>query len=121
MWNRPCFNEAPIRESGKLPPDLDDALNQLAASMRPRFANRGSYGRVIRECRRTTCFNEAPIRESGKSHTGDRTMFQPVASMRPRFANRGSTERWAQAAANAAGFNEAPIRESGKLWVLGPQ
>ena len=61
-----CFNEAPIRESGK---------SQTAGSYSPH--HRG-------------CFNEAPIRESGKSLHGAAVAGSPAASMRPRFANRGS-------------------------------
>ena len=37
------FNEAPIHESGKLRPPDEGAARQ-AASMRPRFMNRGSPG-----------------------------------------------------------------------------
>ena len=36
-----CFNEAPIHESGKLQ-HLELNVDELAASMRPRFMNRGS-------------------------------------------------------------------------------
>ena len=59
------FNEAPIHESGKYPRHLS-AAHGRAASMRPRFMNRGSDLRP---------FEEPP---SG------------AASMRPRFMNRGS-------------------------------
>ena len=61
-----------------------------AASMRPRFMNRGSekiesvLGRVL------------------------------VASMRPRFMNRGSQRPPGALGQGRRGFNEAPIHESGK-------
>ena len=59
------FNEAPIRESGKS--DWSgESSRRRAASMRPRFANRGSQ----------------VARSAG-------IVLRP-ASMRPRFANRGS-------------------------------
>ena len=60
------------------------------ASMRPRFANRGS------ETRKVFQFNTYR------------------ASMRPRFANRGSGMDDDTRRGNAGRFNEAPIRESGK-------
>ena len=60
-----CFNEAPIRESGKF---------------------LGPF--VARE--RGGSFNEAPIRESGKCFDPVKGARPFLASMRPRFANRGS-------------------------------
>ena len=60
------FNEAPIHESGKCQRRRVHGGLQLVASMRPRFMNRGSYGR-------------AP----------GGAVAVP-ASMRPRFMNRGS-------------------------------
>ena len=60
------FNEAPIHESGKwLRPRRPAAVR--SASMRPRFMNRGSDGRV------------------------KLVKIADAASMRPRFMNRGST------------------------------
>ena len=60
------FNEAPIHESGKSPSLMSILDSQGAASMRPRFMNRGSetYGECVPE--RGIGFNEAPIHESGK-------------------------------------------------------
>ena len=84
-----CFNEAPIRESGKSPP-----LTPSPST--------------------TDSFNEAPIRESGKCFSRHSSDTSPVASMRPRFANRGSTTTRAAGQSSASCFNEAPIRESGK-------
>ena len=62
----PCFNEAPIHESGK--------YIVMAAQN-------------VYYCR----FNEAPIHESGKLVVGGtRVLGNVPASMRPRFMNRGS-------------------------------
>ena len=60
------FNEAPIHESGKCDPTaaIRDALS--AASMRPRFMNRGSPCPCLRLRTEAVSFNEAPIHESGK-------------------------------------------------------
>ena len=86
----PCFNEAPIHESGKF-----------------RHRGHGDH-RAIR-------FNEAPIHESGKCHDPLEKLAQAVsASMRPRFMNRGSIETRENALGGITGFNEAPIHESGK-------
>ena len=60
-----CFNEAPIHESGKFP-FLDIRGDRIAASMRPRFMNRGSGVGLASKMVRATRFNEAPIHESGK-------------------------------------------------------
>ena len=68
-----------------------------AASMRPRFMNRGSTHRGLR--------------------SGDRTK---VASMRPRFMNRGSEEFHEHPDEWPRGFNEAPIHESGKYPAAEP-
>ena len=65
-------------------------LRALAASMRPRFMNRGSDAGRSRIARNQGGFNEAPIHESGKFRS-------PPTRRIP--ANR---------------FNEAPIHESGK-------
>ena len=62
-----------------------------AASMRPRFMNRGSSCRSRGTSGQTLRFNEAPIHESGKS-------FRFPCLGRPIFC-----------------FNEAPIHESGKF------
>ena len=85
-----CFNEAPIRESGKL--RAHETLLEMA-----------------------TGFNEAPIRESGKFKDGYEEHDDLMASMRPRFANRGSAGRRDEEGLGKGCFNEAPIRESGKL------
>ena len=60
------FNEAPIHESGKFQGLDRRATRVRQASMRPRFMNRGSLGRMH------GCLSPFP------------------ASMRPRFMNRGS-------------------------------
>ena len=60
------FNEAPIRESGKSDRAVAAGRGPRKASMRPRFANRGS----------------------GRPPAGRQSRIR--ASMRPRFANRGS-------------------------------
>ena len=60
------FNEAPIHESGKLPPDARQRP-RIRASMRPRFMNRGSELHHRWTARAGRGFNEAPIHESGKS------------------------------------------------------
>ena len=83
------FNEAPIHESGKLGRDRA-RLDNLAASMRPRFMNRGSPGVV------------------------DSDVFVLLASMRPRFMNRGSPNMFEPKSLGCVCFNEAPIHESGK-------
>ena len=62
-----------------------------AASMRPRFMNRGSSSRCGDTMDSNQRFNEAPIHESGKYS----------------FPARVSVRK--------LGFNEAPIHESGKL------
>ena len=85
-----------------------------AASMRPRFMNRGSlrivsldesepirfneapihesgkFGQYKQACGIRCSFNEAPIHESGKSAEGAGIREATQASMRPRFMNRGS-------------------------------
>ena len=62
-----------------------------AASMRPRFMNRGSQRTGRRYKRLKHSFNEAPIHESGKSLASQRQAdARRSASMRPRFMNRGS-------------------------------
>ena len=66
--DRPCFNEAPIHESGKFP-------------------------RALRRCLSQMSFNEAPIHESGKCVRSLRAVeSRHLASMRPRFMNRGSLD-----------------------------
>ena len=42
-----------------------------AASMRPRFMNRGSDRKALTQGQRIGCFNEAPIHESGKCRRVD--------------------------------------------------
>ena len=69
---------------------------RAAASMRPRFMNRGSTGPRSASPTSRPSFNEAPIHESGKSYIHYRML------------------------AHASGFNEAPIHESGKLPVCLP-
>ena len=113
------FNEAPIHESGKCV-RTGGGHQGHAASMRPRFMNRGSSGTrpprgawcprfneaPIHESGKSGCatapaslpddrFNEAPIHESGKSPGAHDIEAQLVASMRPRFMNRGSQARQA--------------------------
>ena len=61
----PCFNEAPIHESGKWRGELPGAP-------------------------RSRSFNEAPIHESGKLQKIMTAIGAFDASMRPRFMNRGS-------------------------------
>ena len=63
--SQPCFNEAPIHESGKCEAAAESHTNPQA-SMRPRFMNRGSTVAVPFADLGTTRFNEAPIHESGK-------------------------------------------------------
>ena len=63
---------------------------RVAASMRPRFMNRGSTDDTALHPAQPFRFNEAPIHESGKS----------LAAPRPR--------------PRSGRFNEAPIHESGK-------
>ena len=84
------FNEAPIHESGKSRDMLEDG-RLTAASMRPRFMNRGSIMLWAHSSGRSSGFNEAPIHESGKCDAWER----PGCWVR-------------------RGFNEAPIHESGK-------
>ena len=137
-----CFNEAPIRESGKFRCARLGAFGRVAsmrprfanrgssqcnldpgirpkASMRPRFANRGSDPLSPRTRAHRRGFNEAPIRESGKwfSEPFSRP-FSARASMRPRFANRGSRADPGRCRRAKGRFNEAPIRESGKYHTL---
>ena len=87
----PRFNEAPIHESGKSMCSGPMAPESCAASMRPRFMNRGRRARDPGPSR-TPRFNEAPIHESGKPPNGS---LPPKSSVMLRF-------------------NEAPIHESGK-------
>ena len=63
----------------------------MSASMRPRFANRGSPAALAAILWDLWSFNEAPIRESGKLIRARGWYLPPY------------------------GFNEAPIRESGKF------
>ena len=60
------FNEAPIHESGKYLVQARVKIDQLIASMRPRFMNRGSKATRKPIARGMARFNEAPIHESGK-------------------------------------------------------
>ena len=85
----PCFNEAPIHESGKSA-SLNEARVMVNASMRPRFMNRGSH----------------PQAKQGAQ--------KRLASMRPRFMNRGSPCQTPSTRYPCQRFNEAPIHESGK-------
>ena len=78
---------------GSLVEPPDEAL-QLDASMRPRFMNRGSAGRLESTHPRVCRFNEAPIHESGK--------------LRGHGLGRYAAPR----------FNEAPIHESGKSRLI---
>ena len=84
------FNEAPIHESGKCEGWRLYHAATRAASMRPRFMNRGSLISVLEQ------------------------VHLRGASMRPRFMNRGSGAPKGNSNAGDAGFNEAPIHESGK-------
>ena len=84
------FNEAPIHESGKWIHWPSGRVYAPAASMRPRFMNRGSAPTATSAAEWPGSFNEAPIHESGKS--------------------RGSPLRGRR----EIRFNEAPIHESGK-------
>ena len=77
------------------------------ASMRPRFMNRGSViARFYERVGSATRFNEAPIHESGKCPPTDyvMTLHAHQASMRPRFMNRGSSCRVRQLDMGAARF-----------------
>ena len=65
-----------------------------AASMRPRFMNRGSFVLAFRDL-----------------------IPDILASMRPRFMNRGSETMPPVRRSARTGFNEAPIHESGK-WPI---
>ena len=65
-------------------------LGFLVASMRPRFMNRGSDVRSAADCSSLNGFNEAPIHESGKLRGLLCRFHRIAASMRPRFMNRGS-------------------------------
>ena len=87
-WN--CFNEAPIHESGKLT-EQDYLATNEAASMRPRFMNRGSHLHgVIHEERYAASMRPRFMnRGSGECREYER-LFESSASMRPRFMNRGS-------------------------------
>ena len=89
---------------------------EKAASMRPRFMNRGSvYMTLAPRSQPVYRFNEAPIHESGKYHEPlARDWIVASASMRPRFMNRGSSAIRHESTRISAGFNEAPIHESGK-------
>ena len=72
--------------------EMTKAPKTQAASMRPRFMNRGSDDWDKGERVVQLGFNEAPIHESGKSERwGNRKPEEPPASMRPRFMNRGSS------------------------------
>ena len=84
------FNEAPIHESGKLDFDRIEGGDELPASMRPRFMNRGS------------------------ARIDDFDLQPDLASMRPRFMNRGSALVLSGRLGPLKCFNEAPIHESGK-------
>ena len=65
FWPTASFNEAPIHESGKFGRTSAETLT-LAASMRPRFMNRGSVPQRLPVRGLHRGFNEAPIHESGK-------------------------------------------------------
>ena len=74
-------------------PRADHAPLPQAASMRPRFMNRGSAIQRAPSDESADGFNEAPIHESGKSDPVRFDGCTSRASMRPRFMNRGSCQR----------------------------
>ena len=85
------FNEAPIHESGKYPCSRLTPLGYGPASMRPRFMNRGSRGKMPGEIRTI----EASMRPRFMNRGSDEADLlehhaRGSASMRPRFMNRGS-------------------------------
>ena len=61
-----CFNEAPIRESGKFGLALDWTHQHSRFNEAP-IRESGKSGQSCRQRGAGTGFNEAPIRESGKS------------------------------------------------------
>ena len=133
----PCFNEAPIHESGKFggtsgtsgkPGARHESGSQgmadaRSASMRPRFMNRGSV-RTCGRMGRCQCSGSASMRprfmnrgSERSAWIGIRPLGQAAASMRPRFMNRGSYRVRGVEHGHRPKyrFNEAPIHESGKL------
>ena len=71
-------------------PDAAPEPAVAAASMRPRFMNRGSHNSRREGVNPIPGFNEAPIHESGKCGRDQVDVPDEPASMRPRFMNRGS-------------------------------
>ena len=112
-----CFNEAPIRESGKCPRNASQGAGSRA-SMRPRFANRGSRTLCAACIAGRNGFNEAPIRESGKLERLAESRCSRSRFNEAPIRESGKSRCTARPRSRLRGFNEAPIRESGKcLWT----
>ena len=84
------------------------------ASMRPRFANRGSGGVIAGSEGRGRASMRPRFANRGSADEPCAYATLGHASMRPRFANRGSLGERPTGSEGIRGFNEAPIRESGK-------
>ena len=95
-------------------------MNQYApasiewASMRPRFANRGSPESRAEDARNERGFNEAPIRESGKSKRQRLDCLHHNRFNEAPIRESGKLLLLCRGRGVGSGFNEAPIRESGK-------
>ena len=111
------FNEAPIRESGKWR-NATQIFRFGQASMRPRFANRGSTRGNACDSGSPIRFNEAPIRESGKSRNQRARIHRWRCFNEAPIRESGKCDPQDQPRIGTAGFNEAPIRESGKCLNL---
>ena len=87
---------------------------ERAASMRPRFMNRGSAsgGRFLPGG--GGGFNEAPIHESGKSVGRGRLEDESTSFNEAPIHESGKSRSPPRASGCGSGFNEAPIHESGK-------
>ena len=85
------------------------------ASMRPRFANRGSREQIVVRVVLLIASMRPRFANRGSEIVLDDVPIGKLASMRPRFANRGSSRGRSYVARAVRRFNEAPIRESGKF------
>ena len=84
------FNEAPIHESGKYQEPDSSALDQVIASMRPRFMNRGSHQDFKEKALREAASMRPRFMNRGSVKAPRLSRAERKASMRPRFMNRGS-------------------------------
>ena len=108
-----CFNEAPIHESGKYQDPFALRVDP-AASMRPRFMNRGSEVLETEDYYEDGASMRPRFMNRGSTITVTTNREDVYASMRPRFMNRGSLVTIREGIVQKPGFNEAPIHESGK-------